>query len=530
MMTTKNDINTNLLRALSIFLLTISFASLACQSAELLDPLIDASHSHSNPSLPSDEKDGYQPFRYDIIDTEKFLDLSKQIPTDIQEKKEIICVLGGTGVGKSTTVNYLINVPLIKVEKGDTKINGRRRGRKKETIEVDPECNLSKVAKIRDSMMSCTEWPECFQEEGSDLTFCDLPGFFNNCGIEKQITGALSIKKVIKKSKNVKALLFILSKQNLLSARGNVFTEMFGTLRLLLKEPKDFLPSIYFGFTKKEDWELGDFMAELEEYVSSLKEKLQKNSLSSNPDISSQVSKDYIETELLYLFLDDMLKRHTQNFFLINPLDASKRNPILQKLKKSTPIPKEAIQFVGDQELYHKTHTLYVKTLESGVHCLDIEKNYPVMIEEREEKAVQNAKIIAKEKGVREKKKDEERLKRIDNLLRKVDKIHKEQGLIRKRLSEMDTSEEVMMKKDIEIVKGFRWFSPSSEVVFSFRREFPIAKVERRIENGKITKTFYEKNIKNEYEAKYYVQKNKNNQKKEVKVIHKTYTFKKVYV
>lgn len=394
-------------------------------------PAIEAS-SILNPSEALEEKEPYNfesgenlydPSKDSQIQIETLIDLKKQIPIDVPKDKELILFVGSTGVGKSTTINFLRGVPLISIQPTSKR---RKRRKKRTVIAVDPNHGFDKIATIGESIRSCTQWPECYYQKDFDLTLCDLPGLFDTHGTERQIVIALSTKRIMKQTRALKAITFLFSKQNLLSQKGSAFTEVVKSLTNMLKKPQNFMSSIYFGFTKTEDWLLKDFIEEIEAYIKFLEEEITKecpsfmqcckkilhikpdsndaniapftknerlSGLFSEQDMYNLSDQDKEKTTL-YLFLKNMIEEYEDHFFIIDPLNNSTRAPILQTLAKSKSIPNNALKFVGTQNIHTLIKALYRNTIMQGLHFLHIVNNYPRKLCEKQEVIASNQKAI----------------------------------------------------------------------------------------------------------------------------------------
>lgn len=111
---------------------------------------------------------------------------------------DLLLVLGNTGSGKSTTVNYL---------HGCTMEQKRERGKK--TVFVKGESDIKEIARIGHGKQSKTFIPNVMRSEHTGLTFCDCPGFLDTRGAEISISNAVNRGHIIKNAQSVKILVLL---------------------------------------------------------------------------------------------------------------------------------------------------------------------------------------------------------------------------------------------------------------------------------------------------------------------------------
>lgn len=116
-------------------------------------------------------------------------------------------ILGNTGAGKSTLVNYLVGCPLRSFQ--------------------DPKISLEElfdatnpVAKIGHGAVSLTRFPETFTCPESGLTYSDCPGFFDNRGAEFDIANMYAIARMVSVAKSVKGFIVVVNYHSLNANRG----------------------------------------------------------------------------------------------------------------------------------------------------------------------------------------------------------------------------------------------------------------------------------------------------------------------
>jgi energy-coupling factor transporter ATP-binding protein EcfA2 len=119
--------------------------------------------------------------------------------------KEAVIVIGTTGAGKSTFVNYLLGCTMAeKSPEGDTFEN---------VVAVQPRSEgglCDEVMPIGHGGTSKTYMPQVASvPDASSLSYCDCPVFLDNRGAEINIVNAVNIKHVLHSAKCVKVVILI---------------------------------------------------------------------------------------------------------------------------------------------------------------------------------------------------------------------------------------------------------------------------------------------------------------------------------
>lgn len=267
--------------------------------------------------------------------------------------EEVILVLGATGSGKSTTVNYVLGHPIMsckkeQVEKEQSKdldalcsnLMSKMAGKEEYVLDVDENAQVSDhpIAPIgHNSLSSCTTWPTCYSNVASEITLCDCPGFFDSKSIEQQCAIAISIKKIIMQSARVKALLFVVDKPSLEAGRGKVFRKVVTALQNMLVNPIDHIGSIFFAFTKAKDWQVGDFGQVIWEYCQALQKR----------------GKAAADNEMAQDLLKAILQRREEALLIVHPTNKDERVDLIAKLSRAQGIEKVHFRSIGGAALDH---------------------------------------------------------------------------------------------------------------------------------------------------------------------------------
>jgi predicted GTPase len=226
---------------------------------------------------------------------------------------ELIVVIGNTGAGKSTFVNYLYGCKMKRIKPQDI---GMKSLHNKIVVVKNKSDGgpIDEIMPIGHTKKSMTFMPQMATEHG--LTFCDCPGFLDNRGIEINIANAVNIKNAFTKANRIKVIMLInyyslgAEKARGLADMIKISCDLFGSRENLIKN-KD---SILLGITQvplaevqdEEDDNNQDPLEKLKEFIS--------------------------DTETLRILAD--------NLFIYDPLDnvnlkysgALKRNTILNEV------------------------------------------------------------------------------------------------------------------------------------------------------------------------------------------------------
>lgn len=146
------------------------------------------------------------------MSAEKFADIKLKIEQHLPScqsvaGKDITVILGNTGAGKSTMINFLAKTPMCVDTKG----------------KLVPETGKERV-KVRAGGQACTKFPEVVAN--TDIGYlCDLPGFQDTEGVVDDLLNAAFIRSVLTTARSVKALI-LTTEDELLATRGDAFKKL----------------------------------------------------------------------------------------------------------------------------------------------------------------------------------------------------------------------------------------------------------------------------------------------------------------
>jgi len=172
--------------------------------------LLKAEEDFENLTVPILDVNGDE-IEMDLIEfiTRGSEQMSKEL--DLYPKENVVMILGLSGTGKSTLVNYLLNVPLVCLNVGDTW-----------RIQIDKSVNSSLIyAKIGGQSTSETNYPSAYSTPIEDFSYLDTPGFSDNRGLGREIANGYFRKIILDKVKFIKMVFLI--EQSDLQGRGSQF-------------------------------------------------------------------------------------------------------------------------------------------------------------------------------------------------------------------------------------------------------------------------------------------------------------------
>ena len=141
----------------------------------------------------------------------------------------MVMVIGNTGAGKSTLVNFLHGCVMESVRLDS------EQGRKKKVVRVSADSEVKELMEIGHTNRSMTFIPDVERAPDGRWTWVDCPGFLDNRGPEINIANAVNIKRTIARAQSVRVVV-ILNYHSLKSDRGKGVRDLAKILQALFSD------------------------------------------------------------------------------------------------------------------------------------------------------------------------------------------------------------------------------------------------------------------------------------------------------
>jgi energy-coupling factor transporter ATP-binding protein EcfA2 len=165
--------------------------------------------------------------------------------------KDAVIVIGNTGAGKSTFLNYLLGCRMALKSLQDVRLRGRRSDEVMTVAEPSDECPVVPFL-IGHGKESETFMPQIAAPDNDSLAYCDCPGFLDNRGAETNIANAVNIRRVLQAARSVRIVILISDKTfDADRCRGltdmlRICTQLFGSADNI----KKYKESLLLGVTR----------------------------------------------------------------------------------------------------------------------------------------------------------------------------------------------------------------------------------------------------------------------------------------
>jgi len=155
------------------------------------------------------------------IETETIITKVREVDAYAEREasgKDIVLVIGNTGAGKSTFINYLLGCQMREVP-GNTE---------KKVIADNP------IMGIGHGFVSLTACPQLYTDPDTHITYCDCPGFLDTRGPSFDIPNAFAIKAITRYARSIKGIVVLIGYHSLQADRAKGLSETIHMLTQLL--------------------------------------------------------------------------------------------------------------------------------------------------------------------------------------------------------------------------------------------------------------------------------------------------------
>jgi hypothetical protein len=183
------------------------------------------------------------------------------------DNKDLAMLLGTTGVGKSTYVNFLMgcDMELVQLDNGANVVKVK---------DINEGEHFSAVAEIGHNLASQTSVLNSYLVPNTEINICDTPGFLDNRLAEQNIANAVNLRRGLSHAKSVRFIVFI-SYSELDTRALNVVQTIAILNQVFGSELSNYKQSILVGIThlpEKYGDRFKDFPA-LQKFMSSIAAK-----------------------------------------------------------------------------------------------------------------------------------------------------------------------------------------------------------------------------------------------------------------
>ena len=190
------------------------------------------------------------------------------------EGRDLLMVIGNTGAGKSTMVNFIAGCTMERVTRKKAGLTGGNL--KQKIVRTAADSARKEVMKIGHSNQSQTFTPDVAHDNATGFTFCDCPGFLDNRGPEINIANAVNIKQTIGMALSVRVIVLI-NYHSLVADRGRGIKELIHILRDLFGGSADLLvkhaPALLVGVSQAPKMDDDGDLREMDEFMDIIMDK-----------------------------------------------------------------------------------------------------------------------------------------------------------------------------------------------------------------------------------------------------------------
>lgn len=328
--------------------------------------------------------------------------LNKDIQASLKKSqsaygKDLVLVVGKTGAGKSTLVNYLLRFPM----------------RREEGLAVPLDDAMLPPAAMGDSVESITTYPAAYAGQDG-FVYCDCPGFEDNRGSEARVCVSVTTEAVIKRAKSIKSVITVIEWGTIIGERGRGLREVALTLGNLFNsaDSKDanadanfnLAQSILFVITKTRSDEVSpvSFMRKITALIEMETKRLEQETLKLENLVkqsgailtlgmggkdAEKSQQEEIKHLMQKLAILKLIQANPDNSILVNVFDQGQtREAIIDRLKVLQAIPIQHINFHQADSVRHYFQELMAGEIVRAVQNMKQIRNLPQDIEFEEAK------------------------------------------------------------------------------------------------------------------------------------------------
>lgn len=279
------------------------------------------------------------------IDFDKLQETTDRIPET--QNKDIILVVGRTGSGKTTTVDYLIGKRMRKTVFRNNTV-------------IDVAEDEKDYGKIGHGANAETNFPMIYQSKEMPFYYCDCPGFDDNRGDVYRMCVAISMRAAITYAKTVRGIIITIDYNDIL-VRALGFNKLLQTMSNFFDDPVKFKDSLYYVFTKvPENVTKKEIIDQISNMIAD------KECINSNPSESNHER----TMELIFLRL---IISNIDHILLVNPLDKGESLTNITKcFTAPRSIPINEFRFTEHTDVHMQIKTYAGDIIQIGDYILNL--------------------------------------------------------------------------------------------------------------------------------------------------------------
>lgn len=456
----------------------------------------------------------------------KLMSMIKQIHTHIESARgrDKVLFIGATGAGKSVLLNYLTG----------TKYKPSTESKR---VKATPESKEIFHVNRANTAVSDTLYPQAVSQDGLPFVYCDLPGMFDNRGIEEKICAANGLHLLGKLPGKIKGMAIVTEESVLRAQRGELFINTVKALANIITLDPTALNNVIFIITQTNPSQKFTAQEIIKDYID-------------DPcrNYAEKVKKSNSAEDALSLAILQWMRDHPDRIFIPDIFDVGQSGKEIENALKKLKA-EEGVQFSFNsyEEEARSFENALLKIVQWYLSRNDeCYKSLPIRIKrEMESRNNINARIQEIELFIRDKeaqmteafnqyKANEQRIENskqeqliksttIENNNEAIAKLEAEVRELEDEIKILDSEDleiEHIMTKDIlyEIEKLNPWRAMISKVLgnnllaipkearLNYPSEFPLSKIEYKIDCDGIVNRIFQKPVFMETSNKLSIQ------------------------